>query len=263
MVVGREEAPDTGTPHWQGYVAFKKRKMLSTIKKWLPRAHLEIMRGTPLEAAEYCKKDGDFDEWGTLPPAQGFSGGEKRKIDWEEAKAKAISGDIESIVGSIYVPHYNTLKRIKADHAPKLAPISELVHEWHYGPTGTGKSKRVRTEYPNAFVKDANKWWDGYNGEDVVIIEDVDKYDLKLGRDLKLWGDHYPFAADFKHQGKLDIRPGKIIITSNYAPSEIWGDEKTVGPIERRYKLISYYPGGFHVVTNPSVEDLINKYGSE
>ena len=45
-----------------------------------------------------------------------------------------------------------------------------------------------------------------------------------------------------KNQGKLDIRPKKVIITSNYAPKEIWDDEKTYEPIERRYKLISYYP---------------------
>ena len=63
------------------------------------------------------------------------------------------------------------------------------------GPIVTGKSRYVREKYPDAFIKDANKWWDGYNGEEVVIIKDIDKYDIKLGRHLKLWGDHYSFPV--------------------------------------------------------------------
>lgn len=236
MVVGRESCPTTGTPHWQGYVAFKVVHRLTQLKKLMPRAHWEQMRGTSLEAANYCKKDGDFDEYGNLP----LTGGEATKRNWDQARQLAISGDLELIPASIYIPYYNTLKRIKTDHALKVAPMEELNNEWHYGPTGTGKSRAVRTLYPDAFIKDANKWWDGYQGEKVVIIEDVDRYDIKLGRYIKLWGDHYAFPADMKNQGKLDIRPSMVIITSNYAPDEIWNDEKTYAPITRRYKLIKY-----------------------
>lgn len=252
MVVGNEVG-NKGTKHWQGYVCFKNRKLLTAVKKLLPRAHLEMMRGTPQEAADYCKKDGDWTEEGKLPAPQCAAGGQAVREKWDTAKRLAIAGDIESIDSSIYIHHYNTLKRIKADHAPKIASIPTLDNEWHYGPTGTGKSRKVRELYPNAFIKDANRWWDGYSGEEVVIIEDIDKYDLKLGRYIKLWGDHYAFPADFKHQGKLDIRPKKIILTSNYEPSEIWCDDKTYHPIERRYKLVQYQ---LEEPTTPKVVEL-------
>jgi len=255
IVVGNEEG-ENKTKHWQGYVCFKTQKYFSTVKKMIPRAHLEVMRAKdPLQAADYCKKDGDYNEYGNIPQAQSVKGGNARMESWNTAKDQAINGNIEDIEASIYIPYYNTLKRIKADHASKISPIPTLDHEWHYGPTGTGKSRKIRTENPNAFIKDANRWWDGYIGEDTVIIEDVDKYDLKLGRYLKLWGDHYAFPADFKHQGKLDIRPKKMIITSNYAPREIWTDEKTYGPIERRYRVIEYGE-----VPDPSCDVIINKY---
>lgn len=240
-VAGREVAPDTGTPHLQGYVKFTKQQRLSAVKKIHKTAHWEISRGTPQQAADYCKKDGNFVEKGILPKAKNVAGGEATADKYKRAYDLAKKGDLEEIEKDLLVKHYNTFKRIRTDNQPKIAPIDTLEHEWHYGPSRTGKSSSVRRRYPDAYLKDTNHWWDGYNGEDVVIIEDVDKYDVKLGRYLKLWGDHYAFPADMKNQGKLDIRPKKVIVTSNYTPREIWDDDKTSDPIMRRYKLINYY----------------------
>ena len=80
-----------------------------------------------------------------------------------------MAGNIEEIDKDLLTKHYNTYKRIRTDNQPKIPPIDTLLHEWHYGPTGTGKSRYVREKYPDAFIKDANKWWDGYNGEDVSL----------------------------------------------------------------------------------------------
>ena len=57
-----------GTPHLQGYTEFKEYKCrVSTLKGWFGnRVHFEPRYGTPVEAAEYCKKDGIFRERGSL-----------------------------------------------------------------------------------------------------------------------------------------------------------------------------------------------------
>lgn len=55
----------------------------------------------------------------------------------------------------------------------KPACLEKLENEWHWGPTGTGKSHTVRTAYPDAYLKTNTKWWDGYQKEDVVIIEEL------------------------------------------------------------------------------------------
>lgn len=72
LVFGRERG-DNLTPHLQGYVCLKVKLRLNNVKA-LPgfqRAHLEVSRGTPKEASDYCKKDGDYSEFGTLPSGQG------------------------------------------------------------------------------------------------------------------------------------------------------------------------------------------------
>jgi len=66
MVVGNEVG-ENGTKHLQGFVVYQTRTRFATVKSQLPRAHIEKMAGTPIQASDYCKKDGNFEEFGTLP----------------------------------------------------------------------------------------------------------------------------------------------------------------------------------------------------
>jgi hypothetical protein len=87
MVFGREIAPTTGTPHLQGYVHFERTKRLSGVRVLFPHGtHLEPRRGTPEQAADYCKKDGDFEERGVLP-AQGRRTDITAYVNWCKAQS--------------------------------------------------------------------------------------------------------------------------------------------------------------------------------
>lgn len=82
LVFGREQG-EQGTPHLQGYVmlhAPKSRRWLSGI---LSRAYIEVSRGTPFQASEYCKKEGDFEEFGEVPAvSQGKRTDIERFTEW-------------------------------------------------------------------------------------------------------------------------------------------------------------------------------------
>lgn len=70
LVFGNEVG-DSGTPHLQGFVAFLARVRLTQLKQVISeRAHFEAAK-FPEKAAEYCKKDGDFIEFGTLTLTKG------------------------------------------------------------------------------------------------------------------------------------------------------------------------------------------------
>lgn len=51
------ETGDSGTPHLQGYCEFKNARTLAQVKALLPRAHLEIRKGSPRAAWDYCCKE--------------------------------------------------------------------------------------------------------------------------------------------------------------------------------------------------------------
>lgn len=86
---------------------------------------------------------------------------------------------------------------------------------WYYGKPGTGKSMKAYEENKGAFRKAQNKWWDGYQGEEAVILDDLDTN--ALGHYLKIWGDRYPCTGEVKG-GQVTLVHRKIIITSNYTP---------------------------------------------
>jgi len=220
-----------------GYCSFATKKTRAQVSRIFPRAYLEVARGTPTEASAYCKKEGNFQEWGLLP----MTGGESTALNWELIKKAAVEGNLDDIPAKEYIAHYGTLKRIEVDNKPIPEDLvwedNCAPNEWIYGPTGTGKSHFARNTYKGCYLKMNNKWWDQYKDEEVVLIEDVGMTHLWMGDFLKIWGDRYGFRAEVKHLTNV-MRPKKIVVTSNYHPSELWADKNVVDPILRRFKLI-------------------------
>lgn len=85
-IYGRETG-ESGTPHLQGYVVFAQRKRLAGVKALLGvRYHLERTRGTPKEASDYCKKEDDFNEYGTCPGSTNSKAGKWEQLtEWVES----------------------------------------------------------------------------------------------------------------------------------------------------------------------------------
>ena len=80
LVYGRETG-DSGTPHLQGFVIFNNSVSFTAAKSRLGDAcHIERARGTSEQAAAYCKKDGDFVEFGELTLQPG------KRSDWDAYK---------------------------------------------------------------------------------------------------------------------------------------------------------------------------------
>lgn len=113
---------------------------------------------------------------------------------------------------------------------------------WLHGASGSGKTSFARAQWPDAYLKLANKWCDGYKKHKEILLDDLDKHHEKLSYYIKLWADRYHQPAETKG-GMVALTHTNFIVTSQYLPYEIWDDEKTIAAINRRFKIISVIEG--------------------
>lgn len=243
LCFGYEVAPETGTPHLQGFVAFADSKSFARVAALLPRAHIAACRGDELHNEQYCKKGGDFWEKG-VRPLSAREKGAKETDRWQAAFDAVAANRIEDVPADIRCRNLKSIEyavqRVAASKRKLETLDGDLEHEWHVGPPRVGKSRYAREEHPGAYVKDpSTAWWNDYACEDVVIIDDVDTAQARQAGDFKRWLDRYPFQAQTKG-GQTLIRPRKIVITSNYHPKEIFGDAVTVAAILSRVTLVEW-----------------------
>lgn len=261
MLYGTEHG-ENGTLHFQGFAYHKDAKLWQAWKTLLgPRSHVEFTKGNLTDAMAYCKKgEQSKQEWNlqktsgpnfglnaTLveigqPPMDQATKGKGEQTRWDLALSAAKRGKFEDIDSQIQITQCRNLEHIHYKESLKTKhPYITTKHLWFHGASRTGKTLMARSAFPSAYLKNAsNKWWDGYNNHDVVIMEDFDKAHVYNGYYLKIWADGYSFQAEKKGAHTGTIRPKLIIVTSNYKPSDIWNDEETLAPILNRFHTVEF-----------------------
>lgn len=236
LVVGKEVAPSTGQMHLQGYVELKKPARRTQLVKIIA-CFWEPAKGTGAQAADYCKKEADFYEVGELKEQDP---GKREQNRWDEARQQAESG-LRVQDSQIVISHYGNIRALQRDHLVLPQELQwtngNAPNVWIYGEAGTGKSRKARADYPDAFPKSTNKWWCGYQNQPFVIIDDVDLGHACLGHHFKIWADRYPFPAEIKGSS-IALRPQVICVTSQFSIDQIWSDVETRDALHRRFKSI-------------------------
>ena len=88
-----------------------------------------------------------------------------------------------------------------------------------WGPSGTGKSRFVAKRWPKAFWKSPEaKWWDGYAGQEVVVLDDFKDYAMPLV-DLQRLLDWYPLWVEVKGRS-VPMLAKVYVITANTDPED-------------------------------------------
>lgn len=234
-IVGREVCPSTGRVHYQGFVYFENARRFGSVRAALGDCHIERARGSVDDNIAYCSKDGEFREFGTRPVSNDCKGS-KEQQRWSLAKQSALEGKWEDVPADIFIKHYGNIRRIHADFfVGGLVDLPNTCGVWVYGKSGFGKSTMVREICKEFYPKMCNKWWDAYDDEDNVIMDDMDKRHIMLGHHLKIWSDRYVFIAEVKGRSRR-MRPKKFIVTSQYSINDIFGIEpETQEALRRRF----------------------------
>lgn len=231
IVVGHEVG-ELGREHLQGFIRFHSNMRFSAVKKIHETAHWELCKGSFSQNVKYCRKEGHV-----LVEKGCEDVGKSVREEYADALSLARNGDTDKIMPMLYTKHYWVYEKIKRERDLDCETLQELDNWWFYGASGTGKSRTARELYPRAYIKNLNKWWCGYKGEDTVIIEEF-KPDTKLESFMKIWADRYAFRAEIKGASMM-IRPKRIIVCSNYRIDECFSGVD-VEPIKRRFKVRTF-----------------------
>ena len=231
--VYQKESGQNGTPHFQGFVIFKKRMYRSGVIK-LPgadRCHLEKMRGSPKQARDYCMKsdsriDGPWEEglpWSEVEPTVGMG----KRTDLSKVKEDIDSGmslvdlydrHFDSCAGNFkFFKEYKFQKELA--EANKLRDVEVILY---FGVAGSGKTYRAFDRNPGAYILHKGNnglWWPGYDRQKTVIFDDFDGTWMPISTLLRLL-DKYPMHVEDKGTS-MPACWTKVVITSNL-PIEDW-----------------------------------------
>lgn len=230
MIIGQERGDQEHTLHLQMYLYFQNPRAFSGVKKLLgERYHIEKSNGTPDQNIAYCSKDGDYIEYGEKP---------------QQGKRSDIKDTINRIEGGVRFDEvilsassYQSAKHIellmKYQKSPK--PVKRTI-KWYYGSAGTGKTRSAIEEVGDDYwISGRNlKWWDGYYGQQTIIIDDF-RADFCTFHELLRILDRYPYRVETKGSSLwIQERTHTIIITSCYHPRCVYNTREDIQQLLRR-----------------------------
>ena len=248
------ETGSNGTPHYQGYLELRRHKLRQTVKNLLPQnPHLERRNATARQALEYCLKTLDeqtVDQLRNtslnaslqsalpllqLPPSITIntdtqsvdailSNVKSKKLKKEERillmKQAIDEGKNNTELAELDFPiwlqyaknfdHYRTLISKPRDHGVEVIVIQ--------GPSGTGKSRYAKDNYPDAYWKQRSNWWDNYQDHHTVVFDEFYGW-LPYDMLLRIC-DRYPLLVETKG-GQVNFVAKTLVFTTNQIP-ERW-----------------------------------------
>lgn len=231
-----EKGEETGALHIQFYINFKNTVKTNRFKKVNPKIHFEKCKSEEASMDYVQKEETRVDgpqEYGEKP----FHA--NRKVDWDAVWEKAKQGKVDEIQASVRFIHYNKIKAIAKDYM-KFEDKDHLRGIWIWGKPGTGKSRWARDQAKKLntplYPKMCNKWWDGYQGEKLVCMDDIGPNHECLAQQLKIWTDRYDCILKNKG-GACHSQYEWFIVTSQYPMEKIFKDEEDLAALQRRFQV--------------------------
>jgi len=236
---GEEICPKTGTPHLQGYVYFHNEALWSTVCRLLKQHWCDAATDGYKASFKYTSKTRKQD----LKPNEVFiEHGERpeqgKRNDMTACKEMIDEGATDK---DLYDAYFGTASRYMRSFRDYRRCSSAVRQEpprvwWLYGKTGTGKSGWPTYMHgrDNIYIKDNTKWWDGYNAQQAILIDDFDEtWETK---NLLRLLDRYAYSGETKG-GHVNINSPCIYITCDRQPCEIWRDINLSQVLRRLDKL--------------------------
>lgn len=213
---------EVSTRHLQGYLELKKQMSFNKLAKKFPW-HIEARKGSQAQAIEYCSKEesrvqGPW-EWGEKKVQ-----GTRTDIDGMYAAIRAgkrerdIAEDMPTTHAKYFKAHDRYRSLIDYDSTKDFRTVSVTIL---WGEAGTGKTRMAVEDSDDYYILNAptngTLWFDGYQGEKTLIIDDFYGW-IKFNEMLRIM-DGYQLRLPVKGSF-VYAKWTKVFITSNKKWSE-------------------------------------------
>lgn len=258
LLYAPEICPDTGRPHWQGYVVWKNPRSISAIQKeakkaGCPYGWLGASLGSFQENLSYIKGPYDDGKGKTKPfnplwqehgtqPKQG-SRSDLIHLKNELANGTTSVDEIAIDNPMMFHKYGRTLSKIEDITLRKKVRKWMTTGVWYWGATGVGKSHiAFRNFSPDTHYvwKTDNGWQDGYTGQATVIINDF-RGAIPYNELLQMV-DKWPHYARRRGREPAPFLAREVIVTSSLSPAKIYNrrDAKdSIKQLKRRMTIVN------------------------
>lgn len=257
MIYQRERGKKSGKLHWQGYLELSRGQRLSWVRKNVfpgqSKYKLKRRFGSQEQARAYCMKEDTrveiYKEFGKLVE-QGERTDIKRKCS-EITQGVITVEDILLDDPIMYHQYGRTLEKVQDLANRKKFRLERTECIWYYGETATGKSTRAFQGYTpetHYVYPNDNGWWDGYKGQEVVILNDF-RGEIPYNQLLQMI-DIFPYVVRRRNKEPHPFISKKVIITSSLTPERVYHnrqEEDSIAQLLRRMTVI-------HCVKSPNFE---------
>lgn len=236
-----ELCPKTERKHYQGWCQLKSPHRGSYIqKKWGCKFHFEKMGGSDDENAIYCSKDNTKLD-GPWELGKRVKQGQRCDIEDMIADIKDNKKDIYIVEnhGPTFLKYSRGAEKIKSIYQRQDKTFRNVQVEVLWGDAGSGKTRRAVESSDDYYILgddgDGSVWFDGYDGEKTLILDDFYgwiKYPVIL-RMLDGYQNRQKIKGSFVY-----AKWTKVIITSN-APPEEWYAQGLTPALSRRISTIT------------------------
>lgn len=250
LIFGKELAPTTNTPHLQGYIVFQNPLRLSGVHEICKRMHWTACKGSHEQNVDYCSKS-DAAPYIKDLREQG------KRTDIDNA---VITLKEQGLLGVInehpreFVKFHSGFSKLAAYHVKHRDPDHPPTIYWYWGISGSGKTRSVFEAEKDLYVSGRDlKWWDGYENQEAVLIDDFRK-DFCTYHELLRIIDRFPYTVQVKGGSRILNSP-RIYITSCYHPAAVYDTREDLTQLTRRITHVKRFG-------EPNVFDMV-EYGSD
>lgn len=262
----REIGEKEGTEHIQMFIVFSVSKRFNTIKNYFPRAHIEKVKGTNIQARDYCTKS----ETRVSGPYEiGQFAEERSRTDiknmYDMLRAGAPLSDIRDLYPNLYLKQMTSISKLQQEFLfdKFKTQIRNLEVTYIYGKAGVGKTSFVLKEHGLSNVYRVTDYkrdpFFSYAGQDVILFDEFDSnFDITVMNNLL---DIYPLDLPCRYANKTACYT-KVYIISNLPLSRQYTEiqntkpEQYAGLKRRIHKIYEFTENGARCIKAPNA-DLI------